>query len=182
MADKAKERPKMGEILPTTEVDTESCNTQDVQQQQLQQSSGASGTAEELAIVAQDAAVSSPSQMGSPEIEVAEEDPHSHTGPTVWHKPGMVIERVEEQQQKLIMIFPLMAEYPTITQSFQRHRDLLVRGDLGEGEYLVEIARWMRQWLQISEGRPFSLFELYSSDVPFWNGITNIVLHLLDRS
>ena len=55
---------------------------------------------------------SSPSPIGSPQIEVAEpEDMEGHTGPTVWFRPKMGIFEAETLQYNLISQFPRVGEY-----------------------------------------------------------------------
>ena len=126
---------------------------------------------------------SSPSPVGSPEIEVAEpEDMTGHVGPTVWHKPGISVEKLEDQQSKLLMTFPLMREsQQSIGTSLRRLCDIFARGDLGEGEYLTQVAEWMDEWVQLADRNSSFVFEIYKPAEGFWTDVVELPFALLKR-
>ena len=137
---------------------------------------------EEPLLITQEPQLSSPSPLGSPEIEVAElEDMNGHVGPTVWHKAGAPIPSLEQQHQQLILSFPGLRNVPNPLAHCQRLREMFYRDDLGEGEYLVAVANWVRRWLVLADRNPAVLFDLYTTETEFWSELCNVFESLLSR-
>lgn len=143
-----------------------------------------SGSADgEPMLINQDAAPSSPSPVGSPEIEVAEpEDMGGPVGPTVWHKPGMPIEKYEQQLQRLMVNFPFIRATSSTAVSIQRLHDIFQRGELGDGEYLRTVAGWLRQWLLLADRHPSHLFDIRTTETEFWSEFHHLAGGLMKRS
>ena len=141
------------------------------------------GASDEPILIGQDADPSSPSPLGSPEIEVAEpEEMSGHVGPTVWHKPGVPAESLELQQRKLFLAFPFVRETDNFTASFQKLHDIFARGDIADGRYLLAVAKWLRQWLVKVEKNPSTSYELYSCGYEFWNDFPHVINGIIRRS
>lgn len=74
---------------------------------------------------------SSPSPIGSPEIEIAEpEYMDEHSGPTVWIRPSDQYADMESKQEALLRDFPLDAYADTPMTGLHKLGELLNRGRL----------------------------------------------------
>ena len=141
------------------------------------------GSADEPILLVQDAEPSTPSPVGSPEIEVAEpEEMSGHVGPTIWHKPGKPAESLELQHRRLLLTFPLAREASNLAHCFQKVHEVLQRGSLGDGELLLSIARWLDQWLLKADQNPSSTYELYCCGLDFWGDFPRVFDGIVKRS
>ena len=182
MAAHTRESSAAEAVAAMKEIEVQDTQPSQSHQNEAEPTAGPDEAQEEPLLIMQEPQPSSPSPLGSPEIEVAElEDMSGHVGPTVWHKPGASIPSLEQQHQQLILGFPGLRTAPNPLANCQRLRDIFYREDLGEGEYLTAVATWVRRWLVLADRNAAVIFDLYTTETEFWNELCNVFESLLNR-
>ena len=145
---------------------------------------------------------SSPSPIGSPEIEIAEpEYMDEQSGPTVWIRPSHQYADMESKQEAMLRTFPLDSYADTIVTGLHKMGDLLNRGrltrdalrqpafesNLASGNRLDEdtiarLAQWFEEYLRETEHAKTQWYELYTCIREFWEAVPVLVQTFMQRA
>ncbi|KAI9827937.1 MAG: hypothetical protein M1819_006880 [Sarea resinae] len=129
----------------------------------------------------EDPTASSPSMLRSPEIEVAEvEDMDMGRGGSQWVP---IVDVLEEAGRRGIMDqFPYSNDTVDLRDTVANIAQLLEKGDLGNGEMLLDLGDWFSRFLLQTEHSPRDWWDLYDQNRDFWDEVPLMMEALLRRS
>lgn len=124
----------------------------------------------------------SSSPRHSPEIEVAElEDIDGHVGPTVWRAFDHTINFLDIQNS-FFDRFPYVDRYTNIIHASATVSHQMVHGGLANGQLLLDLARWIEEFLDQTEPLASQWFNMLTEARDFWEKIPQIVNDLMRRT
>ncbi|KAI9789797.1 MAG: hypothetical protein M1835_001432 [Candelina submexicana] len=135
-----------------------------------------------LMITTNRSATVSPSstQPRSPEIEIAEvEDIDSDNDGSEWPSVVNVIGE-DGQGTNLMDHFPCLDRGQTLLDTMHWLAGILEKGDLGNGEVILELTSWFNAYLNYTE-RPTRRLKLLEDYLPFWMELPHLFESLLRR-
>ncbi|CAF9908776.1 MAG: hypothetical protein GOMPHAMPRED_006310 [Gomphillus americanus] len=117
---------------------------------------------------------STPSSLGSPEIEVAEpEDAIGSIDPTIWKRAG---ERsLEQRRSALVDGFLIAQETEDYRHALGRIGMFLQWEESDLGPVFIQLSNFFDSWVSLADEYPKKIWELWSPDADFWHSIPTLI-------